>query len=316
MRNNRQIKRLYRFLIIVSAAMLAVNVVGLFHYNTIDSGHPDVLDKRPRILTARQFWEQAPRAPDEPPGRWAERMASAISKRMLLIEPKHVSPTFFENWILWGGAKIHGGYEWIDIKRAIRSGGGLCSQHAIIFNTLMQGQGFESHIVRLNGHVLNEVLIDGQWRVFDSDYDVSFDESLTQLETHPEKVYQGYRNAGWPEKTAKKMKHLFETASDNRRIRSSLLYAGAGSRTKYIVERASAYLIWLVPALVGLIGLRLSGGIRTGSVRPDPFSDLADESVHDQQVEGDPNGQNRCNDSVGLPERDAGGAEDGCNGER
>jgi hypothetical protein len=170
---------------------------------------------------------------------------------MILVDPKFNKPTFFENWILWIYSQHMGKYEWNDTKKAIRLGGGFCSQHAIVFNNILREQNIESRILGLNGHVLNEVLIDRKWRVYDPDFNVIFDEPLKELEDNSERVYQAYRRAGRNHEESKYLEKIFASQEDNWHFRTSKDFA----MKTYIIETISFYLIWVIPILLIVLGI-------------------------------------------------------------
>jgi hypothetical protein len=231
--------------------LLGVDIIGLFHYTTIrgDDGH--LLDEYPRTVSEQAFWANAYKTDSESIEEYVARLTALVSNRMLLINPKYAKPTVCENWVLWVRSQVLGEYEWLDTERAVRLGGGFCSQHAIVFNNVLREQGIDSRILGLGGHVLNEVLIEGQWRVYDPTYNVVFGASLDELESDPDVVYQAYRSIGRPDSEAKHWQNVFSTKADNWHFRSSRTYDLAG----YLIERASFFLIWFVPATLVLLGL-------------------------------------------------------------
>lgn len=86
----------------------------------------------------------------------------------------------FSNWILWGlgwltepvGAR--GDVQAIrNVDSLLRlSDHGLCSQVSYTLIALCQKFGYPARHVGLNGHVLMEIYHDGQWRMYDPDYEV------------------------------------------------------------------------------------------------------------------------------------------------
>ena len=147
-------------------------------------------------------------------------------------------------------------YQWIDTGRAVRLGGGMCSQCAILFNKLMEERGYPSVILRLNGHVLNEVLIDGKLLVYDGDFNIVFNKQLKELERDPNFIYATYRSHGASDKEAAAFTQAFIHAEDNIRMKYADKYAAAGTK-QYLIEPASFYLIWIIPVLLILIGLKM-----------------------------------------------------------
>lgn len=205
--------------ILFGLLMSLVNVVGLFHYRVITGDEAQSLTADDRSVSEAQFWGGAFRKNGESVEDYAGRLMSLVSGRMIAIDPKYAKPTLFENWILWIVATYKGEHEWLDTKKAIRAGGGFCSQHAIVFNNILREQGVELRILGLSGHVVNEVLIEGQWKVFDSDYNVHFDASLAELEADPGKVYSAYRRAGMSAQEAMHWRDVFARLRRQFRLR-------------------------------------------------------------------------------------------------
>lgn len=254
----RKLRICANVLIMIGLAIVAINITGFFVFTTIDGNEPGAPPADIQI-SEEEFWAKAYKKKGEPIRDYVKRLTGLIDKRMIAIDPTYAKPTFFENWILWSRARRIGYHEWLDSEKAIRLGGGYCSQHAIVMDNILDEQGIESRILGLNGHVLNEVLIDGEWYVADPNYNVTFDASLAELEDNPFKVYQAYREAGLPEQTARHWQDVFGTAADNWHFRSSLAY---GSMVYFLQEKASLLLIWLVPAALIGIGLLIMLVIR------------------------------------------------------
>jgi len=242
----------------IGVFMILWNITGFFVYKTIENDTPHVYDDHPRTVSEKEFWEQAWRTTGEDLEEYLRRLARLASDRMLRIDPEHTTPTIFENWIVWLYSRYLGKYEWIDSARAARLGGGFCSQHAILFNNILREQGIESRILGLKGHVVNEVLVGGKWKVYDADYDVVFDTSLKDLEDHPEKVEAAYKAAGRPEEEARHWRDVFAASDNHENFRSAMMY----SPRRYLVETAALYLIWILPVACIFMGLALGRGAK------------------------------------------------------
>ena len=120
----------------------------------------------------------------------------------------------------------------------------------------MNSKGYASVILRLNGHVLNEVLVDGKLLVYDADFNINFNKQLRELADNPELLHRAYIQRGVTEEEASAFTQAFVTMEDNSRIRFADQYAAAGTM-QYIIEPASFYLIWIIPFFFILLGLKL-----------------------------------------------------------
>ena len=232
--------------------LLMINLIGRFHYTTIDAGSDHLMDDIPRSVTEQEFWRNAFQREAESLEEYLDRFTELVGKRMLRIDSRYTQPTFFENWILWLYAKNLTHYEWSDTERAVRLGGGYCSQNAIVFNNVLRDQDINSRIIQLGGHVLNEVLVNGKWRVYDSDFRVVFHASLRELEQRPERVYEAYLRAGRSASEAENWKKIFASDADNWHYKKTRLYR----EEKYVIEVAALYLIWILPVVLIFMGLR------------------------------------------------------------
>ena len=235
----------------MGAVLVLFNVIGCFHYKTVSVKDIHLEDDLPTTISEDEFWENAYRRTNEPLEPYLQRLTELVSKKMLLIDEKHTKPTIFENWILWIYSHSIGYYEWSNTKRAVRLGGGYCSQHAIVFNNILREQDIQSRIIKLGGHVLNEVLIDCEWKVYDADYNVVFDVSLKELENNSINVYQAYLRDGRPEDESKHWQKVFATYADNWHYKKTRTYL----EEKYYIEAAALYLVWVIPVILILLGI-------------------------------------------------------------
>jgi hypothetical protein len=241
------------FMIGVGILIMVSNFIGIFIFTTIRNDNSHLIEPSEKNISEKQFWNNAYRKSSEPVKAYVDRLTGLVSDRMILVDSKFTKPTFYENWILWIYSQYMGKYEWTDTKKAVRLGGGFCSQHAIVFNNILREQNIESRILGLNGHVLNEVLIDRKWRVYDPDFNVIFEESIKVLEDNSDKVYQAYRRAGRTHEESKYLEKIFASHEDNWHFRTSKDYA----IKTYIIETGSFYFIWIIPAMLIMIGIIL-----------------------------------------------------------
>jgi hypothetical protein len=231
-----------------------MNIIGFFVYTTIIVNNVNILDKDKRQISEQQFWGEAYKKVNENIESYVHRLTSLVSSRILFIDPKYTKPTIFENWILFIYSRWLGEYEWTETKRAVRLGGGWCSQHAIILNNILRSQHIESRIISLSsGHVLNEVLIEGKWRVYDSMFNVDFNSSLKYLESNPERAFQAYMHAGLSEDEARYYQQFFGIDADIWHYRSSMHFRPY----KNMVELGALYLVWIVPIMLIFSGISL-----------------------------------------------------------
>lgn len=160
---------------------------------------------------------------------------------------------FHENFILhvlgWVDFERFGLYEFIDYRRALSRGVGLCSQHAIVETGLLRHRGIPARIVRLDGHVVLEALVEperGRWWVLDPDFGVELPAPLHELEADLGRVRVAYEAAGYSANDAAGIAAYYDAAG-NMSFESVEDFAGP---RRAIIERLTYLTIWLIPALL------------------------------------------------------------------
>jgi hypothetical protein len=245
----RKVESILKFLIALGLFLLATNIIGFFYYTTINESISG--DVRPENLTEKEFWRVSNKSNNESIEEYVRRLTKLVSDRMIIVDPKNAKPTFFENYILWGYAQYLDLYEWNDTKKAVRLGGGFCSQHAVVFDNILKQQGIISRILGLNGHILNEVIINGKWFVFDPQYNLVFKQSMKELENDSRNtVYEAYMGIGLSEQNAMHFQKVFTTDVDNWHFNTSKSYSMIG----YLVEKMALYLVWIFPVCLIFMG--------------------------------------------------------------
>lgn len=123
------------------------------------------------------------------------------------IDKYHLRIPFYENYILNFASyiypKIFLHYEFMDYRRAVERGVGLCSQQSIILSELLKQRGIDTKIVGLNGHVVVTALADNvnqTWWILDPDYGVVIPDSLSEIEKNTDIVKPYYSLKGYSDK--------------------------------------------------------------------------------------------------------------------
>ncbi len=175
----------------------------------------------------------------------------------------HLTVPVYENYILWLNQFINPDrykyYEYCDYRHALERKVGLCSQQAIITCGILEEKDIPCKIAGLKGHVVAMAEVqNGQYWILDSDYGIVIPYGIQQIEKDPSLVtpfysgkltYNDYsisQNKNNPIPLDKLIKiygaegnHIFNGVKD---------YCG----NKYYKEKASYYLIWIIPLILML----------------------------------------------------------------
>lgn len=243
-----KISTISNLLIILGFLLISINIAGLFNYTTVDIANSRRITLKERI-SENEFWKNADKTINEYPIHYTERIVDLVYRRMVHVDPEFTRPSFFENYLLWAYAKNIEYFQWRDVRKAVRLGGGLCSQQAMVVTRLLLNNGIKSRMIGVNGHILNEALIDKQWIVLDSDYNVIIYASLDEIEDNPELIAKPYFDAGLSENEISALKGYFASKYDNWHYLSPAHY----SVRDYVIERLASFFVWIIPScLIGL----------------------------------------------------------------
>lgn len=136
-------------------------------------------------------------------------------------------------------------YEFCDYKKAVERGVGLCSQHAIILDSVLDDNEIESNIISFSEHVLVIAKVNQEgWWMLDPDYGVVIPHDIKEISGNPDLISQYYYEVGYDLETIQRLKEIFTTAY---RSSESVDEYFRGYRCR--AERISYILIWFFPLL-------------------------------------------------------------------
>ena len=136
-------------------------------------------------------------------------------------------------------------YHFVDYKKSIKRGIGVCGDTSMILNQILDKYGIENDIIAFNGHVVISATIDDQHYVADPDFGVLMSIPLAELSRRPKQVYDAYLAAGYTENDGV---ILVDTYSTKYSIFDDVYHFVT---KRYIFEYTSYILIWLLP--IGLL---------------------------------------------------------------
>lgn len=153
----------------------------------------------------------------------------------------------YENYLLYAASHLYPRlfrkYEFMNYRKAIERGAGLCSQYSLIISQVLEERGIPAKIVAFDGHVVATAQADpltDEWWLLDADYGVVTPHDIRAVERNPELAVASYVAKGYPwDKliVARLVKKGFRVLDG----------AKAYSPATYWAEQAAYILIWLIP---------------------------------------------------------------------
>jgi hypothetical protein len=162
---------------------------------------------------------------------------------------------FYENYLLFIASYLNPEeylkYEFIDYRRAIERGIGLCSQQAIIVSEILLEKSIPSFIVGLSGHVVLRAQVDenrDEWWVLDPDYGVVIPYDIDFIENNPKIIRSFYAQAGYELKKIAWLENIYEKEGNE-------VNSGEQGAKGYQIKRSRNepifyFLKWIIPSIL------------------------------------------------------------------
>lgn len=239
--------------------LLAVSAAGRF----IPLRNPQILTEpqlggRRSIMPERQVYA-AIRASTQDRAAYLERLTHAVSEGIVHdwderdADRYQMRIPFHENYILnvasWVDPARFRQFEFVDYKRALARGVGLCSEHALAECGVLESRGIPTGMVDLHGHVVALARVDdreNRWWVLDPDYGVVVPHDIREVEANPNLVRPYYLAAGFPPDSVDFLVRVYGLEG-NRKFSGTFGYAHL---KHFLAERVSYLLIWVFPLLL------------------------------------------------------------------
>jgi hypothetical protein len=158
---------------------------------------------------------------------------------------------FYENYLLFIASYLNPEeylkYEFVNYKRAIERGIGLCSQQAIIVSEILKGKSIPSFIIGLSGHVVLRARVEenrDEWWVLDPDYGVVIPYDIGFIENNPKIIGPFYAKAGYKQKTIVMLEKIYEKKGN---VVSRKQGARGYQFKRWRDEPRFYYFKWLIP---------------------------------------------------------------------
>jgi hypothetical protein len=245
--------------------LLSANVVGLFtslRNPAVYTEHTP--GRRPALITEEEFYRRID-SYDGDRRAYVTTVTRAVGDALAHywedagIERFHLRIPFYENYLLFLASYIYPAqyqkYEFMDYRKAVERGVGLCSECAVIEVEILKRKGIRARIVSLRQHVVVEGEVDPvnhEWWMLDPDFGVTIPHDLTAIRADPALIRPYYIAEGRDEKTVSMLKPIFGRPP-------STVFEGNGAAPyapkKTIVEQLSYIFIWVIPVVLMLPAL-------------------------------------------------------------
>ncbi|MBX3464994.1 MAG: transglutaminase domain-containing protein [Planctomycetes bacterium] len=193
--------------------------------------HPPSFGPRDRPLEWRQVEPQLARRPGEAADDFVRRLTLLVADGTAHAWDRRHARTLRmqvparENWLLWLAGEIdpqQREYFFVDARRTLERGIGMCGHFAHALGELLAEAGFDARLVQLGGHTVVGVDVDGAPWLLDPDYRVVLPFGLDVLAADPTMAIPAYAAA---------LAHHGIADADARAARVAALCDAAGNRT-------------------------------------------------------------------------------------
>ena len=241
--------------------LFIINIIGLFISLRNESIYQEknTFFTNDIILTEKEFYDRINKAvidKKEYITNLNEAVNQGIAKywRNAGINKYNLRIPFYENYLLFIASYLNPEeylkYEFVDYRKAIERGIGLCSQQAIIVSEILLEQSIPSFIVGLSGHVVVRAQVDkshDEWWVLDPDYGVVIPYDIDIIENNTKLIRPFYAQAGYKQKKINKLENIYEK-------KGNAVMSEQGAKG-YQIKRCSNeprfyFLKWIIPCIL------------------------------------------------------------------
>jgi hypothetical protein len=185
--------------------LLTLDVVGIFKtmrnqdlYSETDTGRLNDI-----TIKLEDAGKELKRKTDESDKAFALRVNDVVSKSMMHYwkikgaKKYNLRVPVWENYILWlnNSFKSDKRYEFINYRKNLERGVGLCSTQSIVVKGVLLDNGVEAHLWDIAGHVVVRARVsDREWYILDPDFGIVVPYDIQDIESDPEIVRPAYAN--------------------------------------------------------------------------------------------------------------------------
>jgi hypothetical protein len=201
-------------------------------------------------------------------------LMDVVQRRMAVYAGPALRVSPADNWLIWGLSFLWPGfdqYEFVDPRRALRRGLGVCGQQALTLVGFLAERGFTVGRLRLHGHMATWVRADGKELVLDPTYGTVLPFDIEYAEAHLGQVRRLYYETsaqGFSDPLSKA--HSLDTiipsyaVSNKRHKRSGPGLDDSAGGGALAIERGLYLLKWALPIIL----LAASGWLGRRALRP------------------------------------------------
>jgi len=251
-------KKIKLLLFAIGVILLVINLFGLFRsmrnqdlYTEKNTGR--INDVTIKLTDAKK---QIVRKSGETDREFALRINDVVSKSMSHYwkaegaEKYNLRVPVWENYFLYfiNSFKEDNRYEFVNYKKGLERGVGLCSSHSIVVKGILLDNGIETQLWDIAGHVVVRARLDEkEWYILDPDYGLVVPHDISEIEADPEIVRPAYAD----------LASLYKPEYDDPYTTDHVveIYGEEGNHIytyNPLWENLSYVAIWLIPLLLML----------------------------------------------------------------
>lgn len=154
---------------------------------------------------------------------------------------------FHENWVQWLASFAYEPLQRTQNTELLIEGQmAECSERAQILKTIAEDFGYSCRFVGLGGHVVLEVAEDGDWRVADPEFGITFPVDVTRLASPLQEpaIVESLRSRGVNDEQIANYLSILQSQEDNCRLP---IGESISPRLK-MLEDGCGWLAWIIPA--------------------------------------------------------------------
>ena len=244
-----------RGLIVLGTVLLALNVGGNWLVRIDENYHPFLTPFESSVMSRSAV-------PPDSMAKYVETVeqqgkidfGEAIRRvRAATVHSDDRRITVVENWLQYFCGQLYQPLSRIqNSDRLVHGRLANCSERSQILKDLCEAAGHPSRFCGLNGHVVLEVMQEGEWYTLDPDYGLEFSVPVRSLAHHDHAplVRRTMASRGYPAALIDNYLQILQSSNDN-------VISAIGvplSPRLFAMERACDWLVWIVPALLLLAG--------------------------------------------------------------